>query len=60
MRARTLDFSETAAHAMAWPRDSYGSTKPMNPELLKRHPGATPGNAIVAVTTYGLASLGPP
>ena len=44
MRARTLDFSETAAHAMAWPRDSYGSTKPMNPGFLKRHPGATPAS----------------
>ena len=48
MRARTLDFSETAAHAMAWPRDSYGSTRSMNPGFLKPHPGATPASVIAA------------
>lgn len=60
MRVRTLDISETAAHAMAWLRDCYVSTEPKNPEFPRRHPGVTLGKAIVIVPTCGLSSLGPP
>ncbi len=48
MPVQTLEISEAAAHAMAWPPDSDGSTKSMNPGFLKPHPGATPASVIAA------------